>query len=106
MIQAAVSFSGAFAALVLCEIAKQVGVTWFKSEVPAKVASGLKWLDRMLPWMITQNYELDKVEESLRGYLGGMTGDEWEKIDQTFSVRIFLQKLAERQANDDNVEAA
>jgi hypothetical protein len=92
------SFAGTAAALTFWEIVKQVGVRYAKAYVPSVVVTGLQVLDKMLPSLIEEGVSGAEVEDRLRAELGKLTDSEWQRIDQQFSVKVFLDSLKQSQS--------
>ena len=88
------SLGGTASALVLMELAKQVGVRLFKSEAPKVVARGLELLDEMMPGLIEEGINSAQAEAALRKRLGSLTGDEWLDIRKRYDPAVLLEKTA------------
>jgi hypothetical protein len=93
------SFAGTAAALTFWELVKQIGVRYAKAYVPPAVVAGLRVLDRILPSLIEEGVSGAEVEDRLRAELGKLTDSEWQRIDQQFSVKVFLDSLKQSQSN-------
>jgi hypothetical protein len=92
------SFAGTAAALTFWELVKQAGVRYAKAYVPPVVVAGLQALDKMLPLLIEEGVSGVEVEDRLRAELGKLTDSEWQRIDQQFSVKVFLDSLKQSQS--------